>query len=228
MDESPLDSPVWAALTSTHAGFAQGDGDARRYPPEVTPMVGLRRADAGAYADLAALVDPGAMAPLFLATEEAPPFPVVYARDIAQMIHRAGLAPPKPELVGLMAPLGPEDVADMLALVELTKPGPFGPRTIELGDYLGIRNGGRLVAMAGVRLRPAGFSEISGVCVHPDWQGRGYGRAITESVGAIVASRSEVAFLHVKTDNAAARRAYLGLGFEDRRTVHLRVVKLPG
>ncbi len=225
MDLSRLDNPVWSALTTTHAGFAIGAGAARCYPPEVTPMVGIRAADAEGYAALAALSGPGGRAPLFLDTDVPPPFPVIYARDIVQMVHIAGL--PAPELAAGMVPLGSADVAEMLALVDLTKPGPFGPRTIELGDYVGIREGGVLVAMAGVRMRPAGFSEISGVCVHPDWQGRGYGRAMTQAVGAVIAGRGETAFLHVKTDNAAARRAYLALGFDDRRTMHLRVVKLP-
>ncbi len=227
MEPSPLDNPSWSALTTTHAEFAIGTGSARRYPPEVTPMVGLAAADAEGYAALRALLPDGGMAPLFLDTEAPPPFPVVYGRDIAQMVLNAPLAAPDPALRDRLLLLGVADVAEMLALVELTKPGPFGKRTIELGDYVGIREAGALVAMAGARLRPARYCEISGVCVHPEWQGRGYGRLVTQEVATRAAARGETAFLHVKTDNEAARKAYLRLGFQDRRTIHLRVLKLP-
>jgi len=225
--DTPLDNPVWSALTTTHAGLAIGSGAARRYPADICPMAGIATADEAGYDALRGLYSVGDRVPLFLGTPEPPPFPVIYARDIAQMVLPGAPPPIDPSLAPRLLPLGADDTSEMLALVELTKPGPFGPRTVELGDYVGIREGGALVAMAGARLRPAGFCEISGVCVHPDWQGRGYGRVVTQAVAALAASRGETAFLHVKTDNAAARKAYLGLGFQDRRRIHLRVVTLP-
>jgi ribosomal protein S18 acetylase RimI-like enzyme len=227
MPHTALDNPVWSALITTHAGFAIGDGAARRYPADVTPMVGMESADDAGFTALRALVGPGATVPLFLSSDDPPPFPVVYARDIAQMVLASHVANPRHDLGRPLCKLDTADVPEMLALAELTKPGPFGHRTVEFGGFLGIREGGILVAMAGTRLRPAGFCEISAVCVHPDWQGRGYGRAVTEGVVATVQGRGEIAFLHVKTDNAAARNVYLGLGFQDRRSIHLRVIRLP-
>lgn len=226
IDFTPLDNPVWSALTTTHRGLAIGTGAARRYPAEICPIVGIAAADAMGYDALRELFPAGGRVPLFLETPEPPPLPVIYARDIAQMVLPDAPPPIDPRLALRLLPLGAVDTSEMLALVDLTKPGPFGPRTVELGDYVGIREGGALVAMAGARLRPAGFCEISGVCVHPDWQGRGYGRAVTQAVAALAAARGETAFLHVKTDNAGARKAYLGLGFQDRRSIHLRVVTL--
>ena len=227
MTQSPLDNPVWSALTTTHAALAIGDGAARRYPEEICPMVGIATTEAAGYDALREVLPGGSRVPLFLDTTAPPPFPVLYARDIDQMVLPGAVPPLDPGMAEMVRSLEAESSAEMLELVALTKPGPFGPRTVELGDYVGIRDGGRLVAMAGVRLRPVGFSEISGVCVHPDWQGRGYGRAVTQAVAARVAARGETAFLHVKTDNLAARNAYLKLGFQVRRTIHLRVVSLP-
>jgi predicted GNAT family acetyltransferase len=115
--------------------------------------------------------------------------------------------------------LGPEDVGEMLALVELTQPGPFGVRTIELGGYVGVYDGDRLVAMAGQRLAPPGFCEVSAVCTHPDFRGRGLGAGLTALVAGAILERSERPFLHHASDNHAARRVYEALGFEFRRQV---------
>lgn len=226
MSSHPLDNPVWSALATTHAALAVGTGDARRYPPEIARLCAIRASDAHSYAALASLVGPDGIAPLFLDTPApAPPeWTLTYARDIAQMVCDTQLAPPEPP--HQIVPLGPEDVPEMLALIDLAKPGPFGPRTIELGDYLGIRIGNTLAAMAGTRLRPAGHTEISAVCTHPDFRRRGYGATLTRAVAATIQRRGETPFLHVKTDNQDAVRAYIGLGFRNRRTIHLRVLRL--
>jgi len=225
MTEHPLDNPIWSALTTNHAHLALGDGSARRYPLAITALTGLRAADSTGFADLAAMVAPGSVVPLFLASPEPPPFDVVYSRDIAQMVCAQPIASPAGFAI---TPLGVADVAEMLALVELTKPGPFGPRTIQFGDFFGIRVQGQLAAMAGTRLRPQGFTEISAVCTHPDFQRRGYGEALVRQVAAVVQARHEIACLHVKTDNAQAVRTYEKLGFIQRRVIHLRTVRLPG
>jgi predicted GNAT family acetyltransferase len=121
-------------------------------------------------------------------------------------------------------PVDPVDVPAMLALAAATQPGPFGPRTIELGRYLGIRRGGTLVAMAGERMRLDGFTEISAVCVHPDHRGRGYAADLVLALAASIVARSEVPFLHVFSSNAAAISLYRKLGFAPRRRLHLAVL----
>jgi predicted GNAT family acetyltransferase len=119
------------------------------------------------------------------------------------------------------------NVAEMLALVALTKPGPFEARTIELGRYLGVFADGRLVAMAGERFHLDGHTEVSAVCTHPDAQGRGLGAALTHAVAAGILERGERAFLHVAEDNHTARRVYERLGFTTRAMVDVLVARPP-
>jgi GNAT superfamily N-acetyltransferase len=226
MVEFVLDNPMWASLTTTHADLAIGGGAVRQYPADVIAgMCALRDTSPASFAALAERIGAEGRAALFLSAPDVVPqgWTVLYARDIAQMVFDGAMAPPEIAT----EPLGLADVGETQALVELTKPGPFSARTVILGDYRGVRIDGRLVAMAGVRLRPAGFSEISAVCVHPGTQGRGLGRVVTQAVGAVISARGEGAFLHVKTDNAAALRTYDKMGFRKRRTIYLRVVR-PG
>jgi ribosomal protein S18 acetylase RimI-like enzyme len=129
-----------------------------------------------------------------------------------QMVLRELRAASAPDGVRV---LGPLDAGEMLALVELTRPGPFALRTVELGGYVGVYEDGDLVAMAGERLAPPGHREISAVCTHPDHRGRGLGAGLTTVVARNVLARGEVPFLHCAVDNPA-RRVYEALGFEVR------------
>lgn len=115
----------------------------------------------------------------------------------------------------------------MTALVAHTKPGPFGPRTVELGRYLGIRRNGRLVAMAGERLRPTGWTEISAVCTDPEWRGRGFARDLVLGLSASITAAGDRPFLHVVESNVAALRLYEQLGFTMRRSVIFRGFRIP-
>ncbi len=119
--------------------------------------------------------------------------------------------------------LGDADAAEMLALATLTSPGPFLARTHTMGRFQGIREGGRLAAMAGERLHCQGFTEISGVCTHPDFRGRGYAAKLMRAVGAGIAARGETPFLHVYPDNHTAIKMYEGLGFRPRRELRFCV-----
>jgi predicted GNAT family acetyltransferase len=123
--------------------------------------------------------------------------------------------------------LGPDDVPEMLALVERTKPGPFGPRTIELGTYLGIRRDGALVAMAGERLHPAGWTEISAVCTDESYRGAGLATRLVRAVAAGIRARREVPFLHAAAANTTAIRLYESLGFTLRREVSFLILRTP-
>jgi RimJ/RimL family protein N-acetyltransferase len=220
----PLDNPIWSALTTRHRNLAEGQGPARRYPPEVAPFAGLRDFSAASFEALgllSSLEDPIA---LVLPKEVPLPdrFTVQLARAIDQMVGGAlPGAVTGPDLV----PLGVADEPEMMALVALTRPGPFAPRTREMGTYLGIRCGNRLVAMAGERMCLDGFTEISAVCTHPDHRGRGYARALITALVQGVTARGEVPFLHVVGENEAAIGLYRQLGFTRRRTVHFTVLR---
>jgi ribosomal protein S18 acetylase RimI-like enzyme len=218
----PLDNPVYSALETDHAHFAIGNGSAKRYPAEVAGFAGLRDVSPGAFADLEALVEPGETVALVTAAPVKLPdgWARVRGRLIEQMV---GECPPAP--AGGPAPLelAADDVPEMLALAELTQPGPFGPRTLELGRYIGIRVDGRLAAMAGERMRPAGATEISAVCTHPDFTGRGYARALMTPLMADAFAAGRRPILHVKTENGA-KRLYERLGFTVRHAMSLTLI----
>jgi ribosomal protein S18 acetylase RimI-like enzyme len=215
----PLDNPLWAALTGPQAHLAVRSGRAARYPADVSPfaaVAGLPEVDGAAWADLAALAGPTGS----LVVPGAPDVPpdgweLVGAIPGVQMVGD-GLDPtPDPEA----EPLGPADVPEMLDLVARTRPGPFLPRTITLGSYLGIRRGGRLVAMAGERMRPPGFTEISAVCTDPAYRGQGLASRLVRAVAVGIRERGDVPILHAAADNATGIRLYHRLGFTLRREI---------
>lgn len=218
----PLDNPIWHALIGPHARFAIGRGDARRYSPEVSPLAAIKEPTAAAYADLAEDLPLDQDALLFRPVDEAlpPGWESILAKPIEQMILPPGTELPAARPAEARAlPLSMPDASDMLELVELTKPGPFAPRTVELGGYVGVRDtNGRLIAMAGERLTVPGYAELSAVCVHPAAQGQGLGLATTLVVARAIIARGEVPFLHVWPENPA-RDLYGKIGLRLRTTL---------
>ncbi|MER5650510.1 GNAT family N-acetyltransferase [Streptosporangium sp. NPDC002524] len=221
----PLDNAVHSALTGPHAHLARRRGNASRYPPDVSPFMALPGSPGEAdWADAAALAGHGGGVTLTGLTVEPPDgWEVVTRTTVLQLVDDGVAAVPDEEAVRLTR----ADVPEMLALAERTRPGPFLPRTIELGTYLGVRRGGRLVAMAGERLRLPGWTEISGVCTDPDWRGRRLGTRLVLAVAAGVRERGETPFLHVVASNTNALRLYESLGFRLRRAVTLVLTRPP-
>ena len=109
----------------------------------------------------------------------------------------------------------------MLALATLTEPGPFRTNTHEFGGFIGVKQDGALIAMAGQRLRPMGHVEVSGVCTHPDHRGRGHAAALMAIVAQRIQARGDIPFLHSYAANAAANALYERLGYRVRRTLML-------
>ena len=219
----PLDNPVLRSLTGAHARLALTQGRAARYPADVSPFCALPgEPDAADWADAARLVAPGEMV-LFpaLHTEPPPDWEVLGLGEGVQLVADRMDARPDDEAVTL----GPADVPDMLRLAERTKPGPFLPRTIEMGTYLGIRRDGELVAMAGERLRPPGWTEISAVCTDPAWRGHGFASRLTGAVAARIIVRGDVPFLHAIATNVTAVRLYKDLGFAHRRDIQFPLLR---
>ncbi|MGX1546353.1 GNAT family N-acetyltransferase [Streptomyces adustus] len=215
-----LDNPARAALTGPHAHFAERHGRVLRYPVDVSPWLALSdEPDAGDWADLAALAGPGTEVPLLGFRGQVPPgWEITFHMEGVQLVDDGLAAAPDPEAV----PLGPADVPEILDLVARTRPGPFAPRTIELGSYLGIRRDGALVAMAGERLRPPGWTEISAVCTDPAVRGQGLASRLILAVAHGIRERGDTPFLHTGADNAGAIRLYESLGFRLRlRTAFL-------
>ncbi|SDI61415.1 GNAT family N-acetyltransferase [Nonomuraea jiangxiensis] len=221
----PLDNSVHSALTGPHAHFALRRGNVLRYPSDVSPFMALPDSpDDADWADVAALAGPGGVAGLTGRTVEPPDgWEVVTRAALLQLVDDGVAAAPDEEAVRLTS----ADVPEMLALAERTKPGPFLPRTIEMGAYLGIRHSGRLVAMAGERLRLPGWTEISGVCTDAGWRGRGLGTRLVLAVAAGIRERGERPFLHVLASNTNAVRLYESLGFRLHRTTTLVLTRPP-
>src|SRR5579864_6509066 len=219
-----LDNPIWFALTTEHRLLARSYGLARRYPPDVSPLAALLHPTNDAFADLHRLVSPGEHVALFTASPLDVPadWQVDRSRWIPHMINEDSLAPPP--VVPL--PLGTTDVPEMLELTAATEPGPFLPQTIQMGSYFGIRSSnGRLAAMAGERLRSTEFAEISAVCTHPEFRGRGHARDLTTFLAAQILAAGKTPFLHVKSENGA-KVVYQKIGFRLRTAIYLTVISL--
>ncbi|CAN5839932.1 GNAT family N-acetyltransferase [soil metagenome] len=221
----PLDNPVRAALTGPHAHFAERLGGALRYPADVSPFMALPDTpDDQDWADLAALVGPGATAALTGADPKPPVgWDVVWSMGGVQMVDDGVTGAPDDEAVRLTA----ADVPDMLALVAQTKPGPFLTRTIDLGTYLGIRRDGRLAAMAGERLHLPGWTEISAVCTDPDFRGSGLATRLVRALVQQIRDRDETPFLHAAATNTNAIRLYQATGFRLRHNVMFVAARAP-
>jgi ribosomal protein S18 acetylase RimI-like enzyme len=226
VDVGLLDNPIWNSLRTGHARFAVGGGLARRYAAEVGPLSGLQEPSAEAFAELAAIVPEGDVAVLFLEERIELPARWELVRDgtLVQMICTA--VPEEAELAERIEPLGPEDVAEMVALATLTEPGPFRDGTPSLGGFLGVRVDGRLAAMAGQRLSPTGFAEVSAVCTHPDFRGRGFARALVAAVARDIYAAGSVPFLTSFEGNTGAIHVYEQVGFAIRRRFELAVLRL--
>lgn len=224
-DTTLLDNAVWHSLTGPQRAFAETEGLAARFDPDVSVFAALGEDTDAGWRDLASLVGPSGIAVLFRA--EIPQLPAPWTRLDGGRGHQMVLRDLAPVDVPDARPLGPADAGEMLALVELTRPGPFAVRTIELGGYVGVFDGHRLVAMAGQRLAPPGFREISAVCTHPDFRGRGLAAGLTALVARAILERGEWPFLHHASDNDAARRVYEALGFEFRRQVVFAALGAP-
>lgn len=224
MSEHPLDRPVWNALRSRQSGLSVGGERARRFVADVSPLAGARDDDPRSLAELGELAPAGhALILLQVGPSATPPGMLVErTAEGVQMVAEAWSHPIPEAPVG---PLGDADAAEMLALATLTEPGPFLPRTHTLGGFWGLRREGRLAAMAGERLRLDGLTELSGVCTHPDFRGRGYARLLSQVVAARIAARGETPFLHAYAVNQAAIGLYRSLGFTVRTATVVTVLR---
>jgi len=219
--ERSLDNPFWSSLTTGHARFALGGALARRYPADISPIAGLAAPEPANITALETLVSVGDdMATVARSTPKLPAhWEILYESRLTQMIRSDPTLLPEDPVDA--STLGPADVPEMLALVELTKPGPFRLRTIELGTYIGARQSGRLLAMAGERLWIDDFREVSAVCTHPDVQGRGYARALIARVVNRMLRAGQTPMLHVESANRRAIDLYRALGFIPRTELSL-------
>jgi ribosomal protein S18 acetylase RimI-like enzyme len=223
-----LDNIFWNTLDGLHRHLSSGTARARRYAPGFSPIVGFPDPQQPDFAALAPFCEPGER---FYCDAWSGPAPAGWRIEAESTMYRMVWDGPAPDTDAApdAVPIGAEHAAQALELATLTRPGPFGPRTIELGDYFGYFDGERtgsrrLVAMAGERMAAPGLREISGVCTHPDYQGRGYARRLMLKLIRRQLERGQTPFLHVMRANEAAHGLYLRMGFRDYRETVVRVV----
>ncbi|GAA4045344.1 GNAT family N-acetyltransferase [Hymenobacter glaciei] len=220
-----LDNPAWNALISGNRHLAHGTEQVKLFAADVSPFVGFETPGRPAFEALHALVPAerrlGVMSPGAL--EIPPQWQVLQHLQVYQMVQEQPDGGPLRELV--LVPLGPEHVPAMLALTKRMNPGPFFSNTIAFGHYQGIFDGDELVAMAGQRLHAEPFAEISAVCTHPDYFGRGYASHLMRYQAQRIWAGGGIPFLHVRTDNATAVKVYQAQGFTILREMSICIMQ---
>ncbi|HEY4068488.1 MAG TPA: GNAT family N-acetyltransferase [Burkholderiaceae bacterium] len=221
-----LDNVFWHALVGSHAQFAVGSGGARRYAPGLSPIIAFEDVERPDFASLAPHCEVGEKlycSGWFGAVPAGWQLHVEAPMD--RMVWGADVEPPDAPVDDALPLQAPRDADATVELAELTKPGPFGPRTIELGDYLGCFDAERrLVAMAGERVQAGLLREISGVCTHPEFQGRGLARRLMAMLIRRQLQRGETPFLNVLPSNAGAHALYRRMGFRVRVETNVRII----
>jgi ribosomal protein S18 acetylase RimI-like enzyme len=227
-DRALLDAVFWTALSGTQRALTVGSETARRYAPGFSPIVAFADTTRPDFAALAPYCAPGERFHCEGWSGEVPAgWQLLVDTRMVRMLW-SGLPSPDAEPIADARALGTGDAQQALDLALLTNPGPFGLRTIELGRYVGVFEAGKLVAMAGERLHAGRFREVSGICTHPGWQGRGLASGLTAQVIRAQLARGQVPFLHVMSANTVARSLYRRMGFDDYRETVVRVVaRLP-
>lgn len=220
----PLDRPVWSALGTRHAALAEGNGLAKRYPGSIAPFAATEDESEESLQALASLASPSETLLLIMSDHVAAPagFAIVTEASAVQMIADQRLEKIEDKRIEQM---GEADAAEMLALAKLTNPGPFTLRALSLGDFWGVKVDGRLVAMAGERMKQPGYTELSGVCAHPDFRGRGLGRLLSLYVADRIFARGEQPYLHAYATNARAIALYESIGFSLRRGMNVASIR---
>ncbi|MCX2723690.1 GNAT family N-acetyltransferase [Roseibium salinum] len=222
----PLSRAVWSALTTRQDAFAAGGTLARRFDPAVSPFAAARDNSPAALEALAELVGPGADRVYLLQGEDIALPDSLEAEMTAPGVLMTERTPSsRPAGDAAIVALGPQDIPEMVALAELTRPGPFTSRTPDLGTFWGVKLDGRLAAMAGTRLALDGYTEISGICTHPDYRGRGLASVLFVHVAAEIRKRGDTPILHSYADNHGAIALYRKLGFEIWSRVNVAVVR---
>lgn len=222
-----LDNVVWHALSGVQGALGERKGLAARFDPEVAVFAAVADLSSEqAWSDFAALIGPGRGGVLFAPNIDVPDG---WSLDVTMPCFQMVATDVAVEPTGVdLVDLGVDDVADMLELVEATRPGPMTKRTIEMGRYAGLREEGKLIAMAGERFKVPGMTEISLVCTAPEARGRGLGRIAVLDILSRIRARGEEAFLHVLTGNAPAIALYEAMGFTVRTESSALIVRAPG
>ena len=217
MDDSALDNPFWSSLRSRHRDIAQVAGEAARFPADYAPFLGVAHAGIDVGDALAELVAPGESVYVLGVAPRVPAgWRLDAFADLAQMVCTSPLdMVDGPDIIALSE----AHRADVLALTALVYPHYFRSRTMDLGRYFGIYQDGRLAAMIGERLGTDTHQEMSAICTHPDFNGRGYARRLTAMLSNDTLRHGRMPYLHVSHENLRAKQLYEQLGYRHRRNI---------
>ena len=223
--EHVLDNPSWNALASGNKNLAHGNNEVKYFAQDVSPFVGMRDNSEEQFQMLYELTDHNGPVGFVSNTgHDAPKNWKLLSPNIAyQMIYEASLTPAEVEVT--LTPLTEAHIPQMLALTKLTNPGPFAPRTIDFGHYYGVFDGVKLVAMAGQRMHIEDYTEISAVCTHPDYLGRGYAKQLLLGQIHRMQAAGNTPILHVRKNNERAVKVYESIGFTPRTTIHFNILQ---
>jgi len=220
---SVLDNIMWNCLSGPHAKFAAGEGNVRRYAPGFSPILGFANPAQPDFAALEKICGPGESFYCDIWTGKPPTgWQIEKEATMFKMVWSAAL--PDRDAAPDAVALRPEHAPQAVELAKLTNPGPFGIRTPELGEYFGYFDGDRLIAMAGERMCAGDMHEVSGICTHPDFQGRGFAKQLTLKLIRRQMQRGKTPFLHVMSHNTGARALYDKMGFRDYLETVVRVI----
>ena len=223
-----IENPAWSSISTRHRALGNVAKRAATYDPAVSVIGGISEATDDAMNDLAELVAPGTIVAI-MAQDVELPLPTPWRQLTRIEIHQMVCDAPKPFNEQPFLELGVDDVDEMIALVQATEPGPFETRTIEMGTYLGVRDDtGKLVAMAGERFKPEGWTEISGVCTDPSARGSGYAASLVGELVRRIDGRGERSFLHVVKGSPAEKTAlgvYERIGFRNIRGMAVAILR---
>lgn len=223
-----LDNMIWNAMTTGNRDIAIVDGELGLYQPDIAPFAGLKELTNENLDKLYAIVPSGKRVAISYPDTlslDKDKWTTLQHMDVTQMVYERPVAAFTTTASNMILPLDNEHIPEMLELTALTKPGPFLQRTILFGNYFGIFVDGRLAAMAGQRMHPLPYMEVSAVCTHPDFRGHGYARALMLHVMKIILGNSFIPFLHVLTSNTGAIHLYESIGFRTRTRLFIDMIK---
>ena len=221
-----LDQPVWNALVSGNSNLSYGIAAAKYFDKAVSPFADVEDQDSDNFKMLYEIMPDNQGVVIFPSINEnlkAAQWSVISRIDGFQMVYNGPVQELKNEQT--IQPLGSSNISAMLSLTKQTEPGPFAEKTIDFGHYHGIFSDNKLVAMAGQRLHPGTFAEISGVCTHPDFTGKGFARQLILHQIRRILENNETPFLHVKSENFSAIKLYQSIGFEIRTEIFFHIFK---
>lgn len=223
-----LDNMIWHAISTGNRDISLLDGNVGCYRSDVAPFAAVKEPGPRSFDQLHSILEPGrkvAISYLDTVSLDETKWETLHHMDCCQMIYEYPVNSFITKNSSLVVPLGEKHIPEMLELTALTKPGPFLQNTILFGNYFGIFENGRLAAMTGQRMHPVPYLEVSAVCTHPDFRGRGYAKALMLHVMRIILDNGFIPFLHVLANNSTAISLYESIGFRTRRRLYIDVVK---